>query len=169
MLRYIYSNSLFLYNYVNTAKGGVIMFSKRLEQLRYEKELTQQQMADILGITRQAYGNYENGKREPDFITIKKLASFFGVSLDYLLGDSDIRKTSEQHSKSLKEESHYTTNNNLPPVFDDLDPETIKILNRAEKLTPGAKEQLKEAIKWVFELDAREKELEAMRKNKDHK
>jgi transcriptional regulator with XRE-family HTH domain len=67
------------------------MFSQRLEQLRLKKELTQQQMADILGVTRQAYGNYESGKREPDFSTLTRLANFFGVSVDYLLGKTNVR------------------------------------------------------------------------------
>ncbi|MGI6649547.1 MAG: helix-turn-helix domain-containing protein [Bacillota bacterium] len=64
------------------------MFCKRLEKLRTDKNLTHQQIADFLGVTRQAYGNYENGKREPDFETVKKLADFFGVSVDYLLGST---------------------------------------------------------------------------------
>lgn len=43
-------------------------------------------MANVLGITRQAYGNYESGKREPNLSSMNKLASFFNVSTDYLLG-----------------------------------------------------------------------------------
>lgn len=46
-------------------------------------------MAEMLGITRQAYGHYESGKREPDFVTLEKLATFFNVSTDYLLGRVD--------------------------------------------------------------------------------
>ncbi len=47
---------------------------------------TQQDVADYLGISRQAYSNYENGKREPDYETLLKLGEYFGKSLDYLLG-----------------------------------------------------------------------------------
>lgn len=81
------------------------MFPKRLEQLRLEKDLTHQQMANILGITRQAYGNYESGKRQPDFETTRKLADFFNVSVDYLLGRSDIRTPLERAKNFLKNES----------------------------------------------------------------
>lgn len=63
-------------------------FGDKLEKLRVAKRLTQQQMADLLGITRQGYGNYESGKRQPDIDTLKKLASFFDVSADYLFGIS---------------------------------------------------------------------------------
>lgn len=45
----------------------------RLKELRKEKELTQQYIADMLGITRGAYTNIENGKREPDIATLKKI------------------------------------------------------------------------------------------------
>lgn len=65
------------------------MFSERLAYLRGEKKLTHQDMADKLGITRQAYGYYENGKREPDIATINKLADIFGTNVDYLLGRTD--------------------------------------------------------------------------------
>jgi len=62
------------------------MFPDRLSKLRTSKGLTHQEMADMLGITRQAYSNYEGGKREPDHKTLKKLAEFFMISTDYLLG-----------------------------------------------------------------------------------
>ena len=79
------------------------MFAKRLEKLRLERELTHQQMADMLGVTRQAYGNYENGKREPDFKTLDILAEFFKVSLDYLMGKSAIRSIQNQYEPTSTE------------------------------------------------------------------
>ena len=48
---------------------------------------TQQEVPDCLGISRQAYSNYEAGKREPDFETLLKLGEYFGCSVDYLLGN----------------------------------------------------------------------------------
>lgn len=57
-----------------------------LKKLREERELKQQQVADFLNIHQVSYSQYENGKREPDITTLKKLASFFDVSIDYLLG-----------------------------------------------------------------------------------
>ena len=65
------------------------MLSKRLRQLRIFSEKTQKQIADFLGITRQGYGSYENGITEPDIDTIQKLANYFNVTTDYLLGRSD--------------------------------------------------------------------------------
>ena len=50
---------------------------------------TQQEVADYLGISRQAYSNYESGKREPDFETLLKLGEYLGCSVDYLLGNKN--------------------------------------------------------------------------------
>lgn len=58
---------------------------KRLKELRLQKGLTQQQVATAIGKTYQAYSYYENGKRDPDTETLKLLADFFEVTVDYLL------------------------------------------------------------------------------------
>ena len=62
---------------------------ERLVLLRKQRKITQDTLAKELGISRQAYSNYELGNREPDFDTLKKLATFFDVSIDYLVGNSD--------------------------------------------------------------------------------
>lgn len=67
------------------------MFSNRLKMLRTKKGLSQQNMADFLGITRQGYGKYEDGKSEPDHQSLVKLANYFDVTTDYLLGH-DVNK-----------------------------------------------------------------------------
>lgn len=71
------------------------MLTQRLMKLRKEKKKTQDDVATFLGISRPAYGNYENGKREPDLETLTKLADYFDVSMDYLIGRS-IARTPEQ-------------------------------------------------------------------------
>lgn len=73
----------------NKGKGWIDMFPGRLKKLRIEAKLTQQHMADFLGITRQGYAKYENAQSESDHETIKKLAKKFNVTTDYLLGHSD--------------------------------------------------------------------------------
>lgn len=60
-----------------------------LKALRKQKGLKQQEVAEFIGITRAAYANIENGKRETDFTTLKKLADYFNVSIDYLFGKTD--------------------------------------------------------------------------------
>ncbi len=67
------------------------MLSKRLREVRDEKEITQQEVADYLGITRPAYTAYETGNRQPDFDTLTKLANYFNVTTDWLLGRTNAR------------------------------------------------------------------------------
>lgn len=71
------------------------MLSQRLIQLREEKFLTKKDVALYLKIDQSTYGKYELSKREPDFETLLKLADFFGVSVDFLLGRSDLRNSKE--------------------------------------------------------------------------
>ena len=59
---------------------------KRLRQLRTNKKLTQKDVAEFLGVDRTTYVKYETGASEPNFDTLQRLATFFGVSTDYLLG-----------------------------------------------------------------------------------
>ena len=60
----------------------------KLQQLRYEQNLSQEDVAKVLNITRQGYSRYERGEREANYETLCKLAELFNVSIDYLLGHS---------------------------------------------------------------------------------
>ena len=64
-------------------------FPDRLKELRTSKGVTQKSMAEYLGMVEQAYQKYEYGKIEPNHATTIKLADYFDVSADYLLGRSD--------------------------------------------------------------------------------
>lgn len=65
------------------------MFGKRLAELRKQKNMSQYELAEKLNFSRGKLANYEQGTREPDYETLKFLANFFDVSIDYLLGNSD--------------------------------------------------------------------------------
>ena len=58
----------------------------RLKKLRTERGLLQSDVANFLNIKTNSYSQWETGKREPDFSSLLKLADYFQVSLDYLLG-----------------------------------------------------------------------------------
>ncbi|WP_274964150.1 helix-turn-helix domain-containing protein [Tepidanaerobacter syntrophicus] len=68
-----------------------MLFNEVVKKLRAEKQVSQKAVADAIGVDRTTYNKYETGKSQPDFETIKKLADYFGVSVDYLLGRTDIR------------------------------------------------------------------------------
>ncbi len=61
-------------------------FYQHLRDIREDNDLNQQQVADILNITRQQYQLYESGKREMPMHHFITLADHYGVSLDYLAG-----------------------------------------------------------------------------------
>ncbi len=63
---------------------------QNLKLLRTKNKLSQQQLADIIGVTQQSINKYENHKIEPDIQTLIKLAEYFNTSVDYLVGHTDI-------------------------------------------------------------------------------
>lgn len=66
-------------------------FGERLKALRNERLLTQQDVADVIGMSQQAYAFYETGQREPSLKTLITIATFFDCTVDYLIGVSDER------------------------------------------------------------------------------
>lgn len=73
-------------------------FKDRLSKLRKELGLTQEDLAKKIGYTRTAISAWEIGRNEPSYSDIVKIADFFNVSLDYLLGKSDIRNSKTEIS-----------------------------------------------------------------------
>jgi transcriptional regulator with XRE-family HTH domain len=65
------------------------MFFKRISDLRIDKDLTQQQVADMLKCHRQVYARYERGIREIPVSMLITLAKFYNVSMDYITGQTD--------------------------------------------------------------------------------
>ena len=72
---------------------------EKLKQLRKKYNLTQQQLADKLNIQKKTYFNYENDLRQPDIEMLKKLADFFDVTIDEIVGHK--KKDNELASLTL--------------------------------------------------------------------
>lgn len=81
---------------------------ERLREERIAQNLTQEDMAKKLGITRQAYGNYETGKRDVDSQTLVNLVKILNVSVDYLLGLSDYKNQNSESNSLLFEFESWT-------------------------------------------------------------
>ncbi len=62
------------------------MLSEKLYALRKSRGLTQEQLAEALGVSRQAVSKWESGASEPELASLRAISAFFGVSLDSLLG-----------------------------------------------------------------------------------
>ncbi len=91
----------------------------RVKKLREEKGWSQTYVANLLKIHPATYSNYEQGRRDPDFETVRAIARLFSCSVDYLIGETDKR---DRHEPAL-----------LPPdielafrdvTWEDLSPET---------------------------------------------
>ncbi len=61
----------------------------RIRNLREDKDLYQKDVAKLLGISQQYYSEYENGKRSIPIFHLMKLAEFYNVSVDYIVGFTD--------------------------------------------------------------------------------
>ncbi|WP_227860487.1 helix-turn-helix domain-containing protein [Clostridioides sp. ES-W-0016-02] len=72
---------------------------KRLKELRKELNFTQEDISKKIGLSKSAYGYYEQGKTVPDAYMIAELSKIFNVSIDYLLGKTD--KKNNDCSESL--------------------------------------------------------------------
>ena len=76
----------------------------RLKELRDEAGLSQGDIAEKFSVAQNTVSSWENGKRDPDTDTVKKIAAFFDVSIDYLLGVSDIKKAPSEEDAGLSAE-----------------------------------------------------------------
>lgn len=87
------------------------MIGSRLIYLRKQKGLTQEELAQKLGLPRTTYAGYENESREPDFKTLVKLADYFNTSLDFIFGRTDNQRpiselSSKEYEVFLEMEKH---------------------------------------------------------------
>lgn len=102
----------------------------RLKELRQEKKLSQKEIAEILGFSLRSFQRMENGENQIKPEKAQQLADYFGVSVGYLLGYSDVRFELEQIEKAIKNrlmDSESTINKD---VFEN----TLKIVELARFL-----------------------------------
>ncbi len=105
-----------------------------LKQLRKHKKLTQKQLASIIGIGQTAIANYENGKRFPDERNLVKIADYFEISLDSLIG-----------RKFIPPEADKLQSNGFSYTPTDLGRFTEDFMNRSQKSS-------RDAVKFILEL-----------------
>ncbi|MCM1161177.1 MAG: helix-turn-helix domain-containing protein [Roseburia sp.] len=118
-----------------------------LAELRKDKHLLQKDLADFLSISIGTVSNYETGAHEPDFETLCKLADFFQVSTDYLLGRTnlpyDIKKLNEpiRDGITISDITHTLMNmsrENLDSVLEYMELLTYKSKMIAERNNYGS-------------------------------
>lgn len=125
-------------------------FNIRLRELRKSKALSQQKLADIVGMSKSTINMYERGEREPGLEMLESFADFFNVDLDYLLGKTDVPR-----NNLIIADQVYTINN-----YPNLDNEPL-IIRRLRKGTEKMDEKqqekmmkiLNESFKGLFDED----------------
>lgn len=134
------STDYLLGNHINNLN----ILSKRIKYLREEKGLSQKELANYLNISNSTLSQYESGVRVPSDEIKIKLAKYFNVTTDYLLGNSNVKNTSLKKDDNLEEEF----------------PEGLKMLRRANKeLTEeGKKKMLEMAQLFIDSLEKKDKE-----------
>ncbi len=87
---------------------GDKMLAERLKKLRKEKSLSQKVFAGIMKLSPSTIAMYETSQRDPDTTTLQNIADFFEVSVDYLLGRTDVRNlyTVDEHNTEFNELIH---------------------------------------------------------------
>jgi transcriptional regulator with XRE-family HTH domain len=85
-----------------------ITLKNMLKKLRRERNLKQKEVAEMLNISQQTYGNYEAGNREPSITTLIEIAKFYKVSLDVLVG-----RYEENNIKNITNEVKYNRNSSV--------------------------------------------------------
>ncbi|CAM3248735.1 helix-turn-helix transcriptional regulator [Lactococcus laudensis] len=94
------------------------MFQERLKSMRLEAKLTQKELAEKLKIGQNTYSYWEKGIRKPVGENLNKLANFFNVSTDYLLGNSNI-KDQKQFDEDLEKSLDTFKSFDGKPMYDE--------------------------------------------------
>lgn len=113
-------------------------FAERLKSERKNNNINQTQLAEKLYLDRSSISKYESGKQIPETPTLEKLADFFDVSIDYLLGKTDIR--------------NYDDNSSLDSINKNLNVNSLKTLAAhfdGEEFTKDDLDDIENFIKFI--------------------
>lgn len=108
------------------------MFRIELKRNRESMNLTQEKLAEIIGVSQSAVGLWESGKREPNISTLCKLADFFGITVDSLI-------------------DHNCTKNNDVPVLTKLTENEEDLLVKYRAIGNSARSRIMNALNFEYE------------------
>lgn len=122
------------------------LFKERFRQERISKGITQKSLSEILGVDRTSISKYENGKQLPEVPVLEKMANYFDVSTDYLLG-----KTDKRNIESKKEINGIEKENDIDKKIDEILQEE-QIYLCGEPLSEEDRMLLEDSIRSTIEL-----------------
>jgi len=80
------------------------VIGEKIKELRKNSKITQEQLGNAIGVSKMAISYFEKGKKSPGRESLKKIADYFGVTTDYLLGRSEDPELNEEEDKVVSEE-----------------------------------------------------------------
>lgn len=113
----------------------IINLAERLVQLREEKNVSQRELARAIHCPQNAIHRMENKLMDPSGTYLWKIADYFGVSIDYLVGRSDIRKfaTIDDETKAQIKDAVFQYLNKNPKTYEDIKREIEEHINKEDK------------------------------------
>ncbi|MCL6548972.1 MAG: helix-turn-helix domain-containing protein [Alicyclobacillus sp.] len=117
--------------------GGADMgrtLGERLRELRLSRDLSQADLGRHFRVAKQTISNYETGHSSPTPDQLQAFADFFHVSVDYLLGRTDIRQPLVRQEQA---------------TFQETDPDVAVLFRDAKDLLPEDREELAKFIEWL--------------------
>ena len=147
------------------------LLAAKLTELRQSRGISQKELADYLGITREAYSHYERSTREPNLEAVMKLVNYYGIQVSDLINESTIPIThnSENNSATLSStfnspgmavgNSGFITSNiihflklftgkNSTVDLTDITKEDINVLAQYKKLNKQCQKEVRQFIKF---------------------
>ncbi|HBL85082.1 MAG: hypothetical protein A2Y17_11420 [Clostridiales bacterium GWF2_38_85] len=124
-----------------------ITITEKLKTFRRDKGNTQDELATHLGISTQAVSKWERGEGYPDITLLPAIAAYYGTSVDYLLGCSEI----ENQKKKDEYFKQYNTNSNLGKIEDN-----ITLMRQALKEFPNDLDISEKLVHYLYFVDKKE-------------
>ncbi|EMA6341720.1 MULTISPECIES: helix-turn-helix domain-containing protein [Bacillus cereus group] len=115
----------------------------RIRSLRESKKLTQKMLAEKLKIPNQNLSNYERGFRQPDYETLEKIADFFDVSTDYLLGRTQKKEMTINELPALSEKEERDIAKDLEKTLEELENSDDALMFDGEPIDEHTKEMIR--------------------------
>lgn len=113
-------------------------FSDKLKKIRIKTGLSQRQLAEKLGVSQNAICNWENGKREPKFETIKEIADLFDVPISYFWNDTPLNSSKD----------FLFSDSNTAPI-DTKNKSDVEILKVFESIHPASIEEIEDMLEHM--------------------
>ena len=116
------------------------MFAERLKELRKDKNMTQVQLAEALGVSKGTVAMWEIGKREPNFETLNRLSDIFDKRIDYILGNSNDASSPRFTEEDIEQLGRWEVEDQFREIImayfslDEYGKTAVESLIKAEKL-----------------------------------